>query len=600
LFERFFLFLVNDSFEHVMSVIILKSLRNPLFWFTLILTFLVFKNNTPADRLKHVIRSDGRGYYAYLPSFFLYSDPSFTKSTEAEKRVTEANDQFYLFKDSKGKIHNKYFPGIAVLQAPFFAMACVTSFVLGQENNGYSDIFQFFFLLGSLFYALIGIFLFYKSLKLLFPEHEKIIPWLIPIFYLASPLWFYAIVTPSFTHQYSFSLFGLFAFLALQIKNRSSSRLLLYFGFVTGLIVLVRPTNILVVLMLPFLMGSSKKLSAVWKELIPDSGRKIWIALAGFLSVIFFLFLIWRWQSGEWLVWSYKGEGFNWLHPHFWANLFSFRIGLFAHTPMLLLTLLGSYYLYTKNKFQFIFWWIYFLLNMYVISAWWCWDYESTFGNRPNTEHLFFLVLPIFYLFEKHRKWVWALLIFFSLVNLYRFQQYTSGAYPIQRFTADSYFKSLQFWKSYPDYRFNFTRSPLTFGEKIEEKVLLDFPSEKIINSNDQFPLGGECTLDTPRTFERYYYRVELDKKIRTDNFDGVNLVVDAFNHDKSKRSYMAIDLFNDREEGRKKWAHLIFEGTIIDNFQEYTHLKIYIWNQKGKELSVKDVKITVMKYMAE
>jgi|TARA_R110000737_G_scaffold53512_1_gene75136 hypothetical protein len=583
-----------------MKASIVKSLKSPLFWLALILTFFVLKNNIEGDRLNHVIRSDGRGYYAYLPAFFIYDDPSFQKSTEAEKRVTDSGDQFYLFKDSKGKMHNKYFPGIAIMQAPFFGMACSTSWLMGQEINGYSNIFQFFLLLGSLFYSLLGILLFYRCLNLLFPEHERKIPWLITIFYLSSPLWFYSVVTPSFTHQHSFFLFGLFSFIALKIKEKSSWQLLLLLGLLTGLIAIVRPTNVLVVLMLPFLIGSTDKLKGVWKELTSNSGEKIWIGLAGFFSMIFFLFLIWRWQSGEWFVWSYKGEGFNWLRPHLLENLFSFRIGLFVHTPMLLFTLIGTYFLYKKNKFQFIFWWIYFLINMWVISAWWCWDYESSFGNRPNTEHIFFLVLPIFYLFDKNRKWVWGILIFFCLINLYRFQQYTTGAHPNQRFTAASYFKSLQFWKSYPEYRFNFTRSPEAFGDKLEEKVLLDFQGEKVIHAKDQFPLGGETVLDTPRTFERYYYRVELDKKIRTENFDGVNLVVDAYNDDMSKRHYLAIDLFNDREEGKKDWKHLIFEGTIIDNFQDYTYLKIYIWNHKGKELSVRNVKITLTKYMAE
>ncbi|MFA7272695.1 MAG: hypothetical protein WC044_02450 [Crocinitomicaceae bacterium] len=583
-----------------MNKSIFKLAYSPLFWLALILAFSVLTKNGSSDNLKQVIRSDGRGYYAYLPAFFIYDDPSFSKSSEAEKRITGSDDQYYLFKDGKGKIHNKYFPGIAILQAPFFGLGCTVSWLMGREINGYSNLFQFFFLLGSLFYSLLGMYFFQKCLKSLFPEHLKKIPWLIPIFYFATPLWYYCIITPNFTHLYSFFLFGLFTFLLLKIKESSHWQQVLLLGLVTGLITLVRPTNILVIFVIPFILGSPEKLKSVWNEIILNKGFKIACALFAYSSVIIFLLFIWRWQTGEWFVWSYKGEGFNWTQPHFWENLFSFRIGLFVHTPLLLLAVLGSYFLYKKSTFQFVFWWIYFLLNMWVISAWWCWDYESPFGNRPTTEHIFFLVMPLFELFDKNRRWLWGVLLLLSLLGIYRFQQSASGAFTVQRFTAGSYFKSLQFWKSYPVSRFNFTLSPEVFGTKISEDLLLDFQNEKEIRAEEEFPLGSEAKLDLPRSFERYGYRVELDKKISDDFLDGVYLVMDASDENLSHRHYVATALYNDCFEGKKEWKHLVFEGIIHDNLQKFDRVKIYIWNQNHRHLWVKNVKITLCEYLAD
>lgn len=72
--------------------------------------------------LNEVIRSDGRGYYAYLPALFIYQDNQFDSSTAKEKAYyPDASDQLYLFKDRQGKSYNKYFPGVALLQLPFLA-----------------------------------------------------------------------------------------------------------------------------------------------------------------------------------------------------------------------------------------------------------------------------------------------------------------------------------------------------------------------------------------------------------------------------------------------------------------------------------------------
>lgn len=578
----------------------LKALRHPLFWFSVLLSFFVLHYNLKNDNLKQVVGSDGRGYYAYLPAFFIFNDPNYVESKAAEKRITGSADRYYLFKDDKGKTHNKYFPGVALMQTPFFVGACAVSYVFGKEINGYSNTFQLFLLLGSLFYSVGGLFLFYKSLNLLFPAYRRFIRWFVPLVYLATPLWFYSVVKPSFTHHLSFFLFGLFTLVVVKMRKKTSVGSVLFLGLVLGLIALVRPTNLLVILLVPFLLGSSAQTLTVWRALVAQRGLRFWVGCAGFFSMLFLLLLIWRWQSGEWFVWSYKGEGFNWLRPQLWANLFSFRIGLFVHTPVLVLSILGSYYLYRKNSFQFAFWFVYFLVNIWVVAAWWCWDYESPFGNRPTTEHMFFLTMPVFFGFEKHRKYFVGFMIFCALLSSYRYYQFTSGALPNQRFTPASYFKSLQFWQSYPSNRFNFTRSPEAFGEKKEERVLLDYQGEKQVTADMEFPLGGEATLDTPRTYERYYYRVELDRKFSGDYFEDVHLVVDAYNADFSARYYMPSELFNDRFAGRNEWEHLIFEGTILDNFQELTHAKLYIWNQGQQDFFVRNVKITLMKYMAE
>ncbi len=385
-----------------------QILRNPFNWFISFLIIFSFVRLTKMDELRNVIYSDGKGYYAYLPSLLIHHDENFEKTRQAEKKYFGFDDlQLYLHKDRNGKTYDKYFPGLAILQLPFFVIACGISWISGQPITGYSDVFLFCFYLGSLFYSVLGMILFSRCLRDLFPNQGKALQWLIPILYISTPLFFYAINIPCLSHLYSFFLFGCFARLVLRLKNTVSWKDLFLLGIVVGMIFLVRPTNGVVVLILPVLLGSKSEVIRVFKEILQSKMYGIPVTIIGFLIPLGILFGVWKWQTGSWILWSYSGEGFNFLSPHIYEHLFSFRIGLFWQIPIMILVFTGWIYFFKENKFAALFWFIYFAINLWIFSSWWCWDFESAFGSRPYTEHLFFLLIPVIFLFEKHRKITW-------------------------------------------------------------------------------------------------------------------------------------------------------------------------------------------------
>lgn len=552
------------------------------------------------DSLDFVVRSDGRGYYAYLPALFIYHDGSFERSAAAEKGYYEhAIDQLYLFKDKTGNTYNKYFPGIAVLQAPFFGIACAVSWITGYPVDGYSAVFRLFFFLGSLFYLFCGLILFTRCLEKLFPG-ERSISWIVPLLYFASPLFFYGLITPSFTHLYSFFLFGCFAWQVLKMKEGITGRSIFLTGIVLGLIALLRPTNLTVVLMVPFLLGNAEETVWFFRRLFAQRCRKLALGISGFLAMLCLVFLSWKWQTGHWTVWSYNGEGFDFLHPHLLATLFSFRTGLFLHAPVMWLVLAGWILLWRRQRFQAIFWGIYFTVNCWIMASWWCWDYESPFGNRPMTEHFFFLFLPLVFLLTRKGTLTLIGTATFALVGIIRYYEIRTGFMGDQRFTRANYLPSLAFWKKENENRWNFTRSCVPFGKLIDEKWLLNDPDARQVNATDEFVYGAEAAFPRPRTHERFSYRVELEKEITGSTIDGVMLVIDAYSKDNAKRYYKTTDLFNDRFEGQGKWSeNLIFEGHIHDYLQEYDFVKIYIWNQGKKTFRLRNVKILLEEYKA-
>ncbi len=210
---------------------------------------------------------------------------------------------------------------------------------------------------------------------------------------------------------------------------------------------------------------------------------------------------------------------------------------------------------------------------------------------------MFFLVIPVLNLYEKYKKITLIILILLGLIGIIRYFERVTNFMGDQHFTSQNYFSSLQFWNNHNKARWNYTRSCIPFGKRISNKTLLEDSQIHTINENDEFYFTVSDILQKPRTSERYYYRVELEKQTEEKYFEGVMLIIDASNGDFSKRYYKSVDLFNDRYEGKDKWVKLAFEGQILDNFQEYDQVKIYIWNQGKKSFKIRNCKIVLEEY---
>lgn len=576
-----------------MKSLIRRLLTSPVLWTTLVVIFLSVISFYKDNQFKEVITSDGNGYYAYLPAIFIYNDPSYKKSVDTEKKYhsTEFNP-IYLFKDQNGKVYNKYFPGVAIFQLQFFGLACLHSWLAGSPIDGYSSIFQFWILVGAWFYTALGLYFFYSLIKYLFPDRSKtenLVLWfIIP----ATPLLHYFGYRASFSHLYSFFMFAALAIIIINLKRNITIRNLVFLGLSLGLITLLRPTNILVVLIIPVFFNSFKDFMTFFKSILFKASHFLSISLS-FLAILFLFFLSIRWQTGSWFVWNYNGEGFDFLHPKIWQTLFSFRTGLFIHSPILFVIILGLFFLFRKNKYQAIAFTVYFLINTWVISSWWCWDYENSFGHRPYSEHFVFL-LPLVFIALKKLKSLTLIffLIIFSLSTI-RYYEYFSGMMVFQRFTAKSYFESLIFWDEKNYDRWQYTRSCAPHGKIKKEIVLLDQNEKLVIDEENEFALTVNIDLPDKRTMERLYFHVELDKKyLSKEEFKDVFLVVDAVSSDDNFRYYKSTELHNDRLEGMDNWKHLIFENQVYDNFQQIDQLKIYIWNKGKRKVALKDIHI--------
>jgi len=114
--------------------------------------------NWGRENWKKILETDAKGYYAYLPATFIYSDLNFKFFETIEGEKYNHNNLFYDYRaESNGNVINKYYCGTAVAASPFFLMAHVASYVYNFDMDGYSKLYPIFINVAALFYLLIGL-----------------------------------------------------------------------------------------------------------------------------------------------------------------------------------------------------------------------------------------------------------------------------------------------------------------------------------------------------------------------------------------------------------------------------------------------------------
>jgi len=141
---------------------------------------------------------------------------------------------------------------------PFFLLATFFSWIGGIEITGYSFFFQLFTGLGALFYLFFGLWYLKKILQY-FRIQPILSAIIIATILLGTNLFYYSLWQPSMSHVYSFfAINGVLWYFCRSIQSPRLKYLTLA-GLFLGLTVLIRPTNGIVILLLPFLFKTGEE-----------------------------------------------------------------------------------------------------------------------------------------------------------------------------------------------------------------------------------------------------------------------------------------------------------------------------------------------------
>ena len=331
------------------------------------------------DQQFDLVVSDGRFYYAYLPSVIIDGDLDLTNQITLHWGP-DFRAELLADRTENGSVRNKYPIGLALTLLPGFLIGHVIALLSNGTipANGYTWPYQLACL------ALIEL-LAWKTLATtdrLMTERLRISAKAtlvgLVILALGTPYAYYAAREPFMVHAVSAFWCTQVAAIAAPAARRAPAWLWPRLTFCLAIAVVCRITNLHLLPLVIYGLLQSRQLPTL---------RQILISLPFAAAALFPIGLqlaTWRVLSGSWIYYSYVGEGFNWMEPALWQTLFSSRHGLFFWSPVLFLALAAL--LLRASDALVRLWLIGGLLLWYVNSAWHEWWFGDAFGARAFIE----------------------------------------------------------------------------------------------------------------------------------------------------------------------------------------------------------------------
>ncbi|XZF15556.1 ArnT family glycosyltransferase [Chitinophagaceae bacterium MMS25-I14] len=370
---------------------------------------------------------DSLGYYLYLPCTFIYHNLDDVSTLPWDKEIR----YFVLMyaADIKknnltplGKPLNQYTCGVAIMELPFFLAGHAWEKINHRPANGFSDTYENFIIAGDILYALFGLVLIYSILRRYFGSLTSVLT--VCILWLGTNLFWFSLLQAGMSHVPLFFLYALLLWLSIKITERPKAFLFILIGLITGLITLMRPTDIICAL-IPLLYGVYNRETLKVKMQFLYRHRLLLILTAlAFIVPLIPQLLYWKHMSGHYLYYSYGNQQFDWTHPHIFLGLFSYKNGWLAYSPVMYFALAGLLLIKSIRNY---FWLLYTILPLYIyiIYSWYCYNYINGLGSRPMIHMLPLLAIPlaaVLHFISTRKAWLrltaGVIILFFASVNL--------------------------------------------------------------------------------------------------------------------------------------------------------------------------------------
>lgn len=570
--------------------------------FGILLYLIHFLERDPSDPYSRPIVSDAKGYYAYLPAIFIYQDLDYEFIPEMDNKYYAVGHDKHIFIEVDGERVNKTFPGVALLYLPFFLLAHFLALLFGLEADGYSLVYQYLFDFGQFFYATLGLVIVGKFLeRLKFKKWSVLLS--IIIVSIGSNLWFYIIYDQSVTHVYNFFLISLLLYFLQLFSDRKSAKYLILAGIAFSLILIVRPTGLLSLFLVAFFFPEARLYKNIWQQI--KNIKVLSLSVIFSFLVLLIPLILWKVQSGNWIVYSYGEEGFDFSNPHIIDFLFSYAKGWWLYSPLILLSIFfGGIILIKEGERRRLTILVLFLItSVYVFSSWWCWYYGFSFGQRVMVDFsLLYMYLWTTIITKLNRKRLLGfspILVFLMFLNIHQSHQHHNGYYQTPTPTKEMYWDNFLIFQK---------QAKVYLGK--DEKVLkiIPFDFEENLNEYSGYIVehsearnGKRMTLlDAEHQFSgniNFSNELFLDKRLIISAYVNAqmgiqytSLVVEHPDYPETYRSYHLKEFTRIGE-----WVLVSF--MYENEFEQSSNdIHIYFWNEdSGERLYIDDLMIQIL-----
>lgn len=351
---------------------------------------------------------DSLGYYLYIPATM--ANDSLFENLDTKSQPD--NPDSWVFKDYPGthKVFIKYTYGVALTEAPFFiaSRAWYRSCYGVPPPHPYSPSDMIAVIVSGAFYLACGMFV--LGLLLLRYFDIKTVLLTEVILWLGTNLFMYSSIIVGFSHVPSFFLIASLIYLTPILYQRQRHIYFFLAAVILGLIVLIRPTNVVIALYpLLYDVYNMTQLSARGQWIKANLLKLLWFPILGFLVWIP-QFMYWHYLSGHWLLYSYDHEGFPyWYRPKMLQVLLHAKNGFFVYAPLMLLSMAGLYQILRRRLHSAPVILVVFVLTDYICGSWWYWNFGQAYGFRPYIDYMPMLAIPMAYFISSAAVWrLWA------------------------------------------------------------------------------------------------------------------------------------------------------------------------------------------------
>jgi hypothetical protein len=329
--------------------------------------------------------ADAQMYYAQVRSLVVDGDLAY------ENEITQLSPNRAVFYDQAGQLRvvraadgrlvNKYTFGWALLTLPPFAVVHALQSITGGDTSGYSTAYDLAVALWHLLLVVAACAILMRAAAMLTDDRSAAVA--VAAAFFATNLAYYTSVYPTMAHAASFAVVAIAVSLALRVyESPEDFAAWTASGLFAGLMVLLRPTDAVLLLALAPAAGRAMKSGRRRNWLLPA------LVAVGVVVAAVVQLCIWRISYGSWVVNSYgdNGEGFNWLSPALPAILTSTNHGAWYFHPFLLLGFLGIIFGACSRDRSRRSLWLAMLLacvaHIYVHACWHDWSFSHSFGHR--------------------------------------------------------------------------------------------------------------------------------------------------------------------------------------------------------------------------
>lgn len=469
--------------------------------FVIVIPLVNFNHHKYASE-EGVIEWDIKSYYAYLPATFIYNDLSLSFLYDNEY---DLGKWIWPVTTPTGKQAILTTMGLSFLYAPFFFIAHAVSLVMTQyEPSGYSYPYHVALQFSTYIYFVLALLFLRKILSRYFGD--KVIAYTLFVIGAGTNLFYYVGYSAPMPHGYNFFLIVLFIFFLENWTKKMSVKDTIMLGLISGLVTLIRPTNIIVLFLIPLWHVGN------WKDLkdriilFIKKWQIILLMAAAFILIWAPQFAYWKYVSDSFFYFSYgeRNDRFYFENPQIWKVLFSYEKGWFVYTPIMLIACFGFWSLFKKKVKLYVPILVYVSVMVYVLSSWWCWWFGGSFGQRSMVDFYGLMAIPLAAIIDgsskrKIYKYIFPIFLFVLIsFNQFNILQYRNGAISYWWTNKEGYWEnflklhpSCKYWNvlMHPDYekaRLGIYEAIAPFDSKkqVTDEMLVDrFYEDNITNT---------------------------------------------------------------------------------------------------------------------